>query len=62
MRLLVETAPPWPDSVFEAATLVELIDQRHHAGRHTEASNLAERLAAVLEVLRAGGVSAWLAS
>lgn len=62
MRLLVETPPPWPDSVFEAATLVEVLDQHHRAGRDSEASRLAERLAYALQSLRAGGVSAWLAS
>lgn len=62
MRLLVETPPPWPDSVFEAATLVEVIDHHHRAGRDSEASRLAERLEAALGMLRAAGVSAWLAS
>lgn len=62
MRLLIETPPPWPDSVFEAATLVELIDRHHRAGRDSEAARLAERLERTLVALRAERVCAWLTS
>lgn len=62
MRLLVETPPPWPNSVFEVATLVEVIDQHHCAGNDSEAASLAARLETALGALRAAGVSAWLAS
>lgn len=61
MRLVVGSAPPWPNAVFEAASLVEILDARHRADR-ADAQDVADRLEIVLQGLRAIGVNAWLAS
>lgn len=61
MRLVVVSEPPWPDAVFEAAALVEVLDARHRADRR-DAQEIADRLDAVLSALRADGIGAWLTS
>jgi len=62
LRLVIAAPPPWPDDVFEAAALVEVIDRHHRAGADPLAHAAAERLEAKLEALRRNGFPAWLAS
>lgn len=62
MRLLIETPPPWPDSVFEAATLVEIIDQHHRADHDPEAGRLASAAGKRTRSTPGRRRSAWLAS
>lgn len=61
MRLVIATAPPWPDAVFEAAALVEVLDERTRADR-ADAQDVADQLERALAGLRAGGLEAWLTS
>lgn len=60
MWLLVAAPPPWPDDVFEAAALVEVIDRHHRTGADALAHAAALRLETKLAVLRGQGVEAWL--
>jgi len=63
MRLVVASDPPWPDGVFEAAALLEVIDFRHQAGHDALAQVAADRLEIKLAELRdSWSIDAWLAS
>jgi hypothetical protein len=62
MRLVVAAEPPWPDAVFRAAAIVEVIDRHHRAGRDSLAAFAAHQLEDVLGQLRREGIEAWLAS
>jgi len=61
MRLVVASPAPWPDALFQAAALVELLDERHRADL-PESQAIADRLDAALAALRAEGIRAWLTS
>jgi hypothetical protein len=60
MRLAVQAEPPWPDGVFRAAALVEVIDRHHRAGEDRLAEAAAVELEGVIARLRGEGIEAWL--
>lgn len=63
MRLVVNADPPWPDAVFEAAALIEILDRAHREDRATPTMDRAARaLDDALAALRRAGVEAWLTS
>jgi hypothetical protein len=62
MRLAIGSDPPWPEAVFRAGALVEVIDRWHRAGRDREAEGAAIELEGVLGELRRSGIEAWLTS
>jgi hypothetical protein len=62
MRLAVQAEPPWPQLVYRAAALVEVIDRHHRAGRDAPAAEAAVRLEEALTELRRNEVTAWLTS
>src|SRR5438128_2232830 len=43
MRLVVDADPPWPDAVYEAAALIEVLDRAHREDRATPTVDNAAR-------------------
>jgi hypothetical protein len=62
MRLAVASEPPWPDAVFRAAALVEVIDRHHRAGEDKLAEAAAIQLETAIARLRDEGIESWLTS
>jgi hypothetical protein len=62
MALVLGSPPPWPDTVFRAAAIVEAVGRHHRVGEDALAAAAARQLDDAIEQLRWQGIDAWLTS